>query len=269
MKYKLIAADCDDTILNSSYTYSQRLKKAIQRYVDKGGKFVIATGRMTEGILDYCRDLGLHGEVITYQGAVTADIDSGKILDMNTISYEEAAKVAAYLENKGVYFHLYLGDVFIVDKATERTIGYAEFCKVTYREVHEKLSDFITHNEICPLKLMAFVDPEDTFPLIHELSEHFSHYFIINSSKNFMVEIVPNTVSKGFAVEKLAKKYNIKRQEVICIGDSGNDVSMLKYAGLSFAVSNGTKEAIDAADMIAPSNDEDGVAYVIEEYGLI
>ena len=71
MKYKMIVADFDDTLLNSQRTYSQRIKNIIKKYVDKGGKFVIATGRMTAAVLPYCRDLGLKGEVITYQGALS------------------------------------------------------------------------------------------------------------------------------------------------------------------------------------------------------
>jgi HAD superfamily hydrolase (TIGR01484 family) len=87
MKYKMIVADFDDTLLNSQRTYSQRIKNIIKKYVDKGGKFVIATGRMTAAVLPYCRDLGLKGEVITYQGGVIADIESGEILALINLLY--------------------------------------------------------------------------------------------------------------------------------------------------------------------------------------
>jgi hydroxymethylpyrimidine pyrophosphatase-like HAD family hydrolase len=81
--------------------------------------------------------------------------------------------------------------------------------------------------------------------------------------------MVPKGIDKGVALLRLAQKYNIKKEEIICIGDSENDVPMLQVAGLAVAVENGTAAARRAAHVIAPKNSEDGVAWVIEKYGFL
>ena len=269
MKYKMIVADFDDTLLNSQRTYSQRIKNIIKKYVDKGGKFVIATGRMTAAVLPYCRDLGLKGEVITYQGGVIADIESGEILEQTHISYLAAYKLALHIEEMGYYYHVYCGDTFIVKNATPQSVRYANLCNVDYVELNYDISKFIFDNKICPVKMMIITEEDNVMPLIKKLSAKYSDTFLFNTSKKWMVEMVPVLVNKGFAVAQLAKKYGIKREEIICIGDSLNDLSMIEYAGLGAVVANGSAEAKAAADIIAPSNDDEGVAYIIEKYGFL
>lgn len=73
-------------------------------------------------------------------------------------------------------------------------------------------------------------------------------------------------VSKGRAVELLAKKYNIKPEEIITIGDNRNDISMLTYAGLGVAVGNSGKDIKDISDYVTVSNEEDAIAQIIEEF---
>ena len=93
MKYKMICSDLDDTMIGRKQQYGKGEKDAIKRYVEKGGKFVIVTGRMTSGALPVCRDLDLHGEVLTYQGAVATDIDTQKTLYETTIPCALATQI--------------------------------------------------------------------------------------------------------------------------------------------------------------------------------
>lgn len=269
MKYKMIVADCDDTMLNSSRTYSEHFRNTLHRYIDSGGKFVIATGRMTPAVLPFCYDLGLKGEVITYQGAVTADIASGEIIDISHFTFEDALELALHIEELGHYYHIYHDDMFYVKNTTAYSERYARLSKVQYKELNYDISKFINENKICPVKMMIITEENNVMPLIEELKQKFSEKFLFNTSKKWMVEVVPIIVNKGIAVSKLANKYGIKREEVICIGDSLNDLAMIEYAGLGVVVANGSKEAKAAADIIAPSNDDDGVAYIINKYGFL
>lgn len=269
MKYKMIVADCDDTMLNSMWNYSDHFKRTVNRYTQKGGKFVIATGRMTASVLPYCWDLGLKGEVITYQGAVTADIATGEILELAQADYRDAAELGEFIEKQGLYYHFYDEDYFYVEKDTAKSRNYAKFTNVEYKVVGCKLSEFIREKQLCPIKMMVLTDEDKVKPLIELFTRRFGEKFLFNTSKKFMVEMIPLSANKGVAVERLAKKYGIKREEIICIGDSLNDLAMIKYAGLGVAVANGSAEAKAAADIIAPSNDEDGVAHIINKYGFL
>lgn len=269
MKYKMIVADCDDTMLNKERYYSDYFKSTLERYIQSGGKFVIATGRMTAAVLPYCYDLGLKGEVISYQGAVTADIESGEILECTQADYNDAARLGEHIESLGLYYHFYDENYFYVREDTPASRRYGELTRVEYKIIGYKLSDYIKEKKLCPLKMMVLTDENKVKPLIKEFKQQFGEKFLFNTSKKWMVEIIPISANKGIAVKRLAEKYGLKRDEVICIGDSLNDLAMIEYAGLGVVVENGSTEAKAAADIIAPSNEDDGVAYIINKYGFL
>lgn len=268
MKYKLIASDCDDTMLNDSYGYSDYFKRTLEKYIKAGGKFVIATGRMTSSVLKYCYDLNLHGELITYQGALTTDIDTGEILDGVYMSTKDATALGKYIEDRGFYYHIYDEETFVTERDCAFMQKYAEFNKMDGKAVGIPVSEYIKNNALTPRKLMVLADEDKVPGLIEELKKKFPEGFLFNTSKKWMVEAVPVIANKGIAVKRLAEKYGIRREEVICIGDSANDIPMIEYAGLGVCVENGSREAKAVADIIAPSNENDGVAYIINKYGL-
>lgn len=82
-------------------------------------------------------------------------------------------------------------------------------------------------------------------------------------SAPFFYEILHPLVSKGNAVKHLAEKLGFEREEVMCIGDNGNDLSMIEYAGCGIAMENSIPELKAAADIVTTSNNEDGVAHAI------
>lgn len=87
-------------------------------------------------------------------------------------------------------------------------------------------------------------------------------------STPFFLEFMNNEVDKGEGLKRLAETLGIKQEEVIAMGDAGNDLSMVKYAGLGVAMENGFAEVKENAQFITKSNDEDGVAYAIEKFVL-
>jgi Cof subfamily protein (haloacid dehalogenase superfamily) len=265
----MICSDLDDTLLDSDRSFNLSMKDSIVRYVDAGGKFVIVTGRMTYGAIPVAKDLDLHGEILTFQGAITADIDSGKILDIISIDNQRAIDISKYLESKGYYFHTYVEDYFITQKANLFTKIYGKISNADYVETNIPLSEYIALNNITPPKIIICEDEEKIPSILDEVKEKFGKWFLVNTSKPWLVEIVPNTINKGVAVTRLAKKYQIKQEEVICIGDSNNDIEMLKVAGLAVVVENGFQVAKKYADIIAPSCDDNGVGWVVDNYGFI
>ncbi len=268
MKYKLIVADFDDTILNSNLEYSQFFVDTVHRYVEAGGAFHIATGRMTSAIIDTARAMGLKGDLLTFQGSIVIDIESGDIVERHGFSVDDAVRIAKAIEKEGEYYHVYDGDNFITAEGNFFSKIYARFSKCAAVEIHRPVSEYIVETGLTPPKMMVMTDPDKVAGLIEKFSAEFSDVAVVNTSKEWMVEIVPKEIDKGKAVARLAQKLGIKREETICIGDSLNDASMLKWAGLSACVANGSEGAKACADVIAPSNDEEGVAYVIRKYGL-
>lgn len=268
MKYKMICSDLDDTLLNGELEITERTKRAVRRYVDKGGKFSIVTGRMTAAALPYCAELNLTGELLSFQGAVVSDISTGKILDEVKIPADEAYKIGRYLEEKNIYYQTYAGNIFMTRKATEYTKRYGGICRAEYFETGIPLSEYIRENRLAVPKIVIMGD-ETAIPAIErDLKERLGAFYMINSSKSFLVEIAGKETNKGEGVRKLAKKYDIPLSDVICVGDSENDVPMIEAAGLGAAVKNSPSFVQKAADIVVPGCDEDGVAFLIEEYGL-
>ena len=116
--------------------------------------------------------------------------------------------------------------------------------------------------------MLIITPPEKVDGYIDELSAEYGDEFLVNTSKKFVVEIIRGDVSKAKAVAALAAKYGIKREEIIAIGDSLNDVPMVEYAGLGVMVANASKKALESADYVCPSCEDNGVAYVIENIAL-
>lgn len=269
MKYKMICSDLDDTLIGRKQQYGKGEKDAIKRYVEAGGKFVIVTGRMTAGALPVCRELDLHGEVLTYQGAVMTDIDSEKTLEAVTIPCDSATEIARYAEEKGYYIQTYIGNDFYTQKATDYSHLYVKVAHATYKETGVPLSEYIEKNRVSPPKFVLLGDPKVTFGIRDDMISRFGKEFLINISKPFIVEIIPHGISKGSAVARLAEKHGIKREEVICVGDSDNDIPMLEYGGLSVCVKGGSEGAKKASDVIAPDCDDDPITWLIDNYGFI
>ena len=87
LKYRMVASDFDDTMVDDTQIIDEATKKAVSDYIARGGRFVLCTGRMISSILPYARELGLHGEVVGYQGTVIADIDSEKFLEEDSVPF--------------------------------------------------------------------------------------------------------------------------------------------------------------------------------------
>lgn len=268
MKYKMICSDLDDTLMNSHQQISDNVRGAINRYIDAGGKFVMVTGRMTSGALPVCKDLGLKGELVTFQGAVVSDITTGKVLYEANFTTEEAVDICKYIEELDFYFQTYIEDYFITKEANDLTRMYAKLSNAKYIETGINVSEYLQKNSLRPPKIVLMDVPEKIKPMLKFLQDKYDGQYLVNTSKPFIIEIVLKSINKGTAVSCLAQKYNIDREDIICVGDSENDISMLSYAGLGIAVENGDKIAKDHADLIAPSCDDDAIAWIIDNIAL-
>lgn len=267
MKYKLICSDLDDTLIDSDGRIPKGLKESIARYVDRGGKFCIVTGRMTAGALPVCRELELFGEVLTFQGAVVADISSGKVISEVTIPCADAVRIGKFIESIGAYYQTYIGRIFITAKANSYTVKYGKISRADFKETGIPLSEYMEKNALDVPKLLIMDDPARIPDILAKMRKRFGDEYLINTSKPYIIEIIPKGISKASAVAALATKYNIKREEVICVGDSENDLPMIEYAGLGVAVANASDFVKSKADFIAPSCDDNGLQYVIDTFG--
>ena len=269
MKYKMIFSDFDGTISRSDNTVSELVKAAVKAYEAAGGKFVLATGRLFSAAYPRARELDLHGEIIVYQGGGIFDLDSKKPLYLNTIDTRQAVKLLRALEKLTYCENLcYFDDKCHCVRRNEYVDVFCDICGVPSYPVGMPLSEYIEQNAIMPVKILSLMMPEHTEEFLAYGRAVMGEEMAFVRSHKSVVEILPWGINKGAAVERICKSRGIDKSEIICMGDSENDASMLEYAGLGIAAGNAMPALKEKADLVGVSNDEDLAAWVIENYAL-
>lgn len=281
MKYKMLVTDYDNTLLGTDGKIKSETWEAVREFERRGGKFTICTGRMLSTVTKTVEPFGLHGEIIAFQGGVVADLDTGEVLMKKYLDSAAALELVDMLSADGYYVQLYADGDYFVNRYTERTARYAKINGLQPVVIGERMREYI---ELRSLKLdkilfgldddasmMNSVAPEDYAALkkvMDRYAERFAGRIAFTTSNILMIESIGPDNTKGKAVEWLANKYSIKREEVICMGDAINDASMVEWAGLGVAVGNATDDLKAVADLVTVTCDEDAVGKIIREYCL-
>lgn len=266
--YKIIALDMDGTLLNGEKKVTDRVKKALNEAREKGVKVVLATGRPIAGVRRYLEELDLYKEneyVLTYNGSLVQETLSGRAICDIGLKGKDLEYFYELSKKLKVNIHAF---------STERGLITPKISK--YTEVEANINgipiNVVDFNEIKPeediVKIMFIDEPEILDRAIKGIPEKdFSNYGIIKSAPYFL-EIINKDSNKGIGLSHLAKEIGVKREEVIAVGDAGNDLAMVEYAGLGVAMGNASEEVKNIANYITASNEEDGVAEVIEKFIL-
>jgi Cof subfamily protein (haloacid dehalogenase superfamily) len=267
MKYKLLALDLDDTLLNDQLKISPRNAAAIRKVAAKGVLVTIATGRMFRSALPYARELKVDLPLITYHGALVKYAGSGEVLRHCPVPFETALEIIKLAEEEGFHLNLYFDDRLFIKEENEKTRYYQTIASIPVEPVGN-LSRFLLEEKIEPTKL-TIIDLEGRLEEIQQLlrGKYFSGLSILRSRPYFL-EITHRGATKGQALNFLAEREGISAKEIVAIGDSYNDIDMLQFAGLGVAVANAPQEVKNAADVITRAGSEDGVAAFLEEYLL-
>ena len=138
----------------------------------------------------------------------------------------------------------------------------AKACDVALRETE----NFVQELHFPVNKFLLSGEPERMQEVVKVMQDRFGSRLNVFRSDPYYVEILPKFVDKGVAVDKLIKHLDVKKDKVICVGDSYNDLPMLRLAGFGVAMGNAQDEVKEAADYVTESNDENGVARVIEKF---
>ena len=267
MKYDLIAIDIDGTLLDSALQLTQPVFDAVQRVVDSGAKIVLCTGRPYPGAEDYMKELGLTQEgdyIINYHGALVQRTDTGEVIIDHQLSYEDMLKwndlAKSYksnfqaVRNDGVYTEQ---TDFSPKALIEPFVNEMPLRVRTLKQMDQALaySKFMMKNDE---------------PVTQNLEDHvpvaFREAYTVIRSEADSLEVLNKLASKGQSLKELAHILEIPRERVMAIGDSGNDIDMVEYAGLGVAMGNAVSEVKDVADVITDTNDEHGVAVAIDRY---
>ena len=273
MKYKLLCTDMDGTLLNDNKEISEVNRKAIVKAIDKGVIVTICTGRIFTFVNYYAQILGIKAPVIASNGAYIRCGTNHEVLYKGALGIENCRKIMQVLNKHGINPLFNSMDRILTGHVSSSSESYLKFNKTLDAEHQFKVkviedweSTFIEYEEDI-LKCIAINNNLEIIKAAKEEVSLIDSLEVVSSLYNNF-EVMAKGVSKGKAVEFLANYYNIKREEIICIGDNENDLSMIDYAGLGVAMENSLEEVKSRSDYTTISNNADGVAKVIEKFIL-
>jgi len=260
-KIKLVAIDLDGTLLDNDRKISPRAKKTIRGVRKKGVEVTLATGRMFASARPFAQELGLNLPLITYQGALVKISDTGEVLYHRNVPSHLAQKVVKLAQEWNYPINFYVDDCVLVEKMTPQALDYAR----KYNVLVEEVGDLSTLAHLQPIKLLVINEREEELNRFEEECRRiFGESLHITKSLPEYLEFMHPEATKAKGVEAVANHMGIEREEVMAIGDSYNDLEMLKYAGLAVVMGNAREEIKAVADYVTSSNEDDGVAEALE-----
>lgn len=266
MAIKLVALDLDDTLLDSELKISGDCVRTIQEVRQRGVIITISTGRMYPSALPYALQLGIDVPLITYQGAWVKNSLSQEILYYKPVPRELAREVIEYFQSSGIHCHSYVYDRLVMESLTDEGQFYTRLAGVEATLVDSLLGSLETGDA---LKIMAISNQEQKLLFLErELKNKYGDKLHITRSKPCFLEVMHPDADKARALEVIARHYRIDREEVMAVGDSYNDLEMIKWAGVGVAMGNAVRAVQDAADFITSSNEEEGVAEALRHFIL-
>lgn len=263
---RLIAMDLDDTLLRNDLTISPRVLEAIRLAREKGVITTIATGRTSVSMRKYADQLQIDVPVIAFHGALIQQLLSGEVIFRKVIPSNLASTIVSGLLQENYHIQLYLRDRVLAQEENRWSGDYARTASVLIEKVD--LLEVLAAEQLGIEKILIIDQEQKLDALAPGLRSRYGDKVHVTKSKPHFLEMTDISVNKGVALEALANRLGIKREEVMAIGDSFNDLEMICYAGLGVAMGNARPEVKEAADFITRSNEEDGVAEAIERYVL-
>jgi Cof subfamily protein (haloacid dehalogenase superfamily) len=258
---RLAAIDLDGTLLRSDGTISQRSRDAIRAVRDAGIVVVIVTARGPASVTDLAKDAGIGGSAICSNGGLIVDLATGAILRERLLETETAVRLVHALRER------LPGIVFAVEhEAFAHEPGFAAWgweppAGTRVANALELLEDPTT-------KLILRHADHEVEVIAAVARDVAGDALTVVQSGGEAVEVTAVGVNKAAGLAEVAAEHGIDQADVIAFGDYPNDVPMLAWAGHGVAVANAHAEVLAVADEVTASNDDDGVAIVLERLAV-
>lgn len=269
MAIKLVAIDIDDTLLSSTGKILPSTLTSIQAALAEGIKVVLCSGRPLAGIKPFLNELGITepDQYVIANGGGMIESVTGQVVAKHLIDNADYRRLTAFAKSRQLPFNVVDPDSEII--TADRDIywliavqAWENKAGILVREPDELPADF-------QIAKGVFVASAETLDNIQaDVQQAFGEQlYVVRAARQFL-EVMNANAGKGQALQDLASKLALTADEVMAIGDEGNDVAMFNFAGTAVAMGNGTAEAKEHANFVTNSNDADGIAAAFEKYIL-
>ena len=264
MKYKMLVLDLDDTLLTDDHTISNENAVMLSKAQELGVYVILASGRPTPAMTAFAKELKLDNSyMISYNGAVITDLKEDKVIFEQTLTQAQIHELYDYSLKSKTHIITYVNGKIVSETDSE----YIEIEKNITGLEHNKVLSFKDEVQSSAVKCILLEEPSYLKEVEKDLKLAMPH-LSVSMSKPFFLEVAQNGIDKGASIKFLAEKLNILQSEIIAVGNAGNDLSMIEYAGLGVWVDNVDPELRDKGDVIVASNNNHGVAEVVRRFIL-
>ncbi len=260
----IVASDIDGTLLRSDRTVGDRTRTAVSAIEEAGTRFVLVTGRPPRWLAPVRDQLARNGArrlAICANGALVVDLDTGEVVQVDAFTPDDAREVFAAI--RAMDANLSLGvewpDGFAHDDTYPRGIRQSEELEGVVGVDDDE--GFLVRPVA---KVLARTHDHDPADLADAVTAATDGLATVTWSSTGLLEISASGVTKASALKRLADAHGVEATDVVAFGDMPNDLAMLGWAGHGVAVANADPLVLDAADEVTASNDDDGVAVVLE-----
>lgn len=259
MRIDLIALDLDGTLLDPSEHISERNRTAIRQSLENGVRVVLVTGRGTDLPVRISRELGLNLPVICCHGALTKDFGANRTLVHLPIPLQYAKPMVEYAETHDLSLAIYAEEYFWRLEGSklymDDMVGPAWKAANTFADVLSEAPTFI-----------RFLGEESVRAMEREFGDWPLNFRRETWGDFYECAVLNRDASKKNALSRLCADFQIPSERVLAIGDSRNDVPMLRWAGIGVAMGNALPEVKQSVRYVTATNAEDGVALAIERF---
>ena len=287
--YKLVAIDLDGTMLNSYGMVTENTKQAIKNTINKGTEVIIASGRPIDSIKTIAKEIGSENYFIAGNGALIYDIKKDEIIYEKFMNKQKVLEIIKICEENSISYNIYTEKTIIAKGLKYNVLYYykenlkKEENKKTNITIVEDVYEYIKNLEnekflkitVCDetksvfnsiIRKLRTVEDIDVLDVLHMSRKMIKQGTEDVPIEYYYTEISLKDVDKWNAIEYLANKMNISKDEIIAIGDNINDKEMIENAKVGIAMGQSTPVITEIADIVTLNNNEDGVAKALEKY---
>ncbi len=263
MAIKLFVTDIDGTLLVTGRAISEKNLRAVHEMIDAGVIFTLATGRMYGATLPIARALGVEASLISYNGALIKTT-AGEVIHEETLPKDLALALIEFGEERGWHVQTYAGDRLRYARRNELSDGYELAVNVKGEAVGwDGLKKFSAGSYKILLVTNGTLASDEAIKI---LTAEFGDRIDALKSNPQYVEITSKGVSKASAIKILAARYGLTIEETLAIGDSGNDIPMIRAAGVGVAMGNASADVKAACDYVTGLCADDGFAAAVDRF---
>ena len=254
----------DDTLLTDDHKISDENAAMLFKAQELGVYVILASGRPTPAMTAYAKELKLDNSyMISYNGAVITDLKEDKVIFEQTLTQEQIHELYDYSIKSNTHIITYVDGKIVSETESE----YIDIEKNITGLAHNKVLSFKDEVQSSAVKCILLEEPSYLKEVEKDLKAAMPH-LSVSMSKPFFLEVAQNGIDKAASIKILAEKLDIHQSEIIAVGNAGNDLTMIEYAGLGVWVDNVDPELRDKGDVVVASNNNHGVAEVVRRFIL-